>query len=120
MMDPEPTDIDSITALLKALVKEHKSPIGLIGFSFGGTYALLAAAFPETAGAIRFVLAVGAYYSLADVVESAFSVRGTRDLSPEAAYALLALDWKYRKMLPLTEGETAAVKELMDQSWPSL
>jgi pimeloyl-ACP methyl ester carboxylesterase len=116
MMDPEPTDIDSITALLKALVNEHKSQIGLMGFSFGGTYALLAAASPETAGAIRFVLAVGAYYSLADVVEHTFSVRGKRDHSTEGAYALLALDWKYRTMLSLPEGETAALEELMDRS----
>lgn len=116
MLDPEPTDIDSITALLKALVNEHKSQIGLIGFSFGGTYALLAAASPETAGAIRFVLAVGAYYSLAEVVEHTFSVRRKRDHSTEEAYALLALDWKYRTMLLLPEGEILALEKLMDQS----
>jgi pimeloyl-ACP methyl ester carboxylesterase len=116
LMDPEPTDVDSITALLKALVDEHKSQIGLMGFSFGGTYALLASTCPETAAAIRFVLAVGAYYSLADIVEHTFSVRGKRDHSTEEAYALLALDWKYRNMLQLSEGETAALDELMDRS----
>ncbi len=114
MMDPEPADIDSIKTLLKTLVKEQRNPIGLIGFSFGGTYAVLASASPEIAGQIRFVLAVGAYYSLAAVVERAFSLRGRRDLSPEVAYALLALDWKFRKVLPLTEEESIAFEELMD------
>lgn len=114
MMDPQPSDMESIRALLNLLTIEHKNPIGLIGFSFGGTYALLAAAFPETAGAIRFVLAVGAYYSLADVVTHTFSVRGKWNYSTEEAYALLALDWKNRTMLPLTEREVAALEELMN------
>jgi len=113
-MDPDPTEVESISALLKTLVEEHTSQIGLIGFSFGGTYALLASSAPGVAGNIRFVLAVGAYYSLESVVERAFSLRGTRDLSPEAAYALLAMDWKFRQMLPLTEGESVAFEELMD------
>jgi len=112
-MDPDPTEIDSITALLTTLVKEHKSQIGLMGFSFGGSYALLSSACPEIAGSVRFVLAVGAYYSLADVVGRVFTMRGKRDLSPEEAYALLALDWRYRTMLPLTERETTAAKVLM-------
>ncbi len=113
MMDPDPAEIDSISALLKGLAKEHKSQIGLIGFSFGGTYALLASSSPEVAESIRFVVAVGAYYSLEDVVERAFSLRGQRDLSPEEAYTLLALDWKYRKMLLLTEEERAGLEKLV-------
>ena len=114
MMDPDPTDIKSISALLKALAKEHKSQIGLIGFSFGGTYAVLASSSPEVAESVRFVLAVGAYYSLESVLERIFSQRRTRNLSPEATYALCALDWKFRKILPLTEGEIVAYEELMD------
>jgi pimeloyl-ACP methyl ester carboxylesterase len=117
MMDPESTDIDSIRDLLKTLVKEHKSQIGLIGFSFGGTYALLASSSPEIAETIRFVLAVGAYYSLESVVERAFSLRGGRDLSQEAGIALLVLDWKFRQMLPLTDEESIAFEELMDHSY---
>jgi pimeloyl-ACP methyl ester carboxylesterase len=114
MMDPDPTDVESIRALLKALTKELKSQIGLIGFSFGGTYALLASSSPEVAGSVRFVLAVGAYYSLESVFDRTFSPSGPRDLSPEATYALCALDWKFRQMLPLTKGEIVAFEELMD------
>jgi pimeloyl-ACP methyl ester carboxylesterase len=119
MMDPDPTDVESAKALLKALANEHESQIGLIGFSFGGTYALLASSSPDVAESIRFVLAVGAYCSLESVVEHAFSMRGERELSPEAIFGLLALDWKFRQMLPLTEGEIAAFEEVMDYSCSS-
>jgi pimeloyl-ACP methyl ester carboxylesterase len=115
-MDPDPTDIESIRELLKILAKEHGSQIGLIGFSFGGTYALLASSSRDVAGSVRFVLAVGAYSSLESVVERTFSARGTPNPSLEEVFALFALDWKFRRMLPLTEGEIVALEELMDRS----
>lgn len=115
-LDPDARDLESIGALLKKLVDEHKSQLGLIGVSFGGTYALLVAALPEVANTIRFVLAIGPYYSLPEVVERSFSLRMEENISPEQAYGLLTLDWKYRKILPLTAEETATFEELMAHS----
>jgi pimeloyl-ACP methyl ester carboxylesterase len=43
--------------------------IGLIGFSYGGSYALLAAARPRVAARIKFVLSFGAYYALGDLCQ---------------------------------------------------
>jgi hypothetical protein len=113
-MDPGPVDIERLSVLFTKLWTERGSPIGVIGFSFGGTYALLASSAPGLSGGIRFILAVGAYYTLNDVVERAFSLRGRHDLSPQSSFALLALDWRYRKSLPLTKEESIAFEDLMN------
>jgi pimeloyl-ACP methyl ester carboxylesterase len=70
----EPSDIDGLVDFMLQLPGGEKS-IGLIGFSYGGSYALLAAVHPRVAARIKFVLSFGAYYALDDLSrdQSAFA-----------------------------------------------
>lgn len=113
-LDPDASDIEATEALLESLTAKHGDRIGIIGFSFGGTYSLIAAGAPGVADHIRFVMAVGAYYSLESLIDRAFTLRGEKPLAPKVAYALLSLDWKYRQLLALTREETAVFEDLMD------
>ena len=58
-----PTDIDGLAALILQLTTGRRS-VGMVGFSFGGSYAMCAAAQPRAAARVRFVLSFGAYHSL--------------------------------------------------------
>ena len=62
------------------------APVGLIGFSLGGSLALLAAADPRLSGGVACVAAMGAYFRLEDMLSSA--VAGS--LAPPSAYAVVA------------------------------
>ncbi len=46
-------------------------PIGLYGFSLGGSLALLAAEDPRTSGQLAFVADLGGYYRLSDMIRAA-------------------------------------------------
>ncbi|HET7419408.1 MAG TPA: dienelactone hydrolase family protein [Candidatus Dormibacteraeota bacterium] len=61
-------------------------PVGLIGFSLGGSLALVAAADRRLQGRVACVAAVGAYCRLADMVTAAMS----GSLAGPSAYAVVA------------------------------
>lgn len=60
------TDIDALVDLIRESTQDGVK-VGLIGFSYGGSYALLAAADQRIANHIAFVLSFGAYYALDDL-----------------------------------------------------
>jgi pimeloyl-ACP methyl ester carboxylesterase len=62
-------DVDDLRAIVAEAALRHDGAAGLIGFSYGASYALLAAARPEAAGAVSSVVGFGAYHSLADLLE---------------------------------------------------
>ncbi len=64
----DPKSIDTIGAAARALSEEvHRAEVGVMGLSFGGGLALLAAADERHSSAIGFVVAVGAHDDLARV-----------------------------------------------------
>jgi pimeloyl-ACP methyl ester carboxylesterase len=65
----DPHDPEALASVALELSRESARRVGLVGFSFGGSQALLAATRPELAEAVRFVVAFGAYHSLADLFE---------------------------------------------------
>lgn len=64
------------------------APVGLIGFSLGGSLALLAAADPRLQNRVAFVAAMGAYFRLTDMLTAA-TTQGTL-LMPPSQYAIVA------------------------------
>jgi pimeloyl-ACP methyl ester carboxylesterase len=59
-------DLDRLEAVsLEAIARTGRPGVGLIGFSYGGSYALVTAAREALAEQARFVIAIGAYHDLA-------------------------------------------------------
>ncbi len=62
------------------------APVGLIGFSLGGSLALVAAGDPRLRGRVACVAAMGAYFRLADMLAAAMA----GDLAAPSTYAVVA------------------------------
>ncbi len=65
----EPGDIDALTEVIDQAAGRSGQPVGLIGFSFAASYALLAAARERVAERVRFVIGIGAYHRFPDVYQ---------------------------------------------------
>jgi dienelactone hydrolase len=63
----DPVSIDTIGAASQQLAADRDRPVGVIGMSFAGGLALLAAADPRYAPSIRVVLSIGGHDDLARV-----------------------------------------------------
>ena len=63
----EPGDLDTLEDVTRATAAETDRRPGLVGFSYGASFSLVVAARPSMADQLRFVLAIGAYHSLADL-----------------------------------------------------
>lgn len=81
--------LDDLVAATRALPRRDgvvDAPVGLIGFSLGGSLALLAAGDPRLAGRVACVAAMGAYFRLADMLAAATA----GSLAGPSAYAVAA------------------------------
>lgn len=65
----EVADLDGLAALVPTLADRFEQPAGLIGFSYGGSFSLVAAARSEAAPHTRFVISVGGYHSLSELLD---------------------------------------------------
>jgi acetyl esterase/lipase len=74
----EPKSIDDIGVATLWLSNQIQQPVGVLGLSFAGGLALIAATDPRYSSAIAFVLAVGAHSDLARVAR--FLVTGKSEL----------------------------------------
>ena len=61
-------DVTQLEGLVPRLAREMSHKVGLIGFSYGASFGLTAAAHPEVAPHVRFVLAFGPYHGLGDLL----------------------------------------------------
>jgi len=64
----ETSDLDELAYLVALAADMIRQPVGLIGFSFGGSYALIAAGRLEVSKHIPWVITLGAYHDLSDVL----------------------------------------------------
>ena len=65
----EASDLDELANIVTFTADTIQQPVGLVGFSFGGSYALIVAGRSEALKHIPWVITFGAYHNLADVLE---------------------------------------------------
>ena len=65
----ETSDLDELANIVTLTADTIQQPVGLVGFSFGGSYALIVAGRSEALKHIPWVITFGAYHNLADVLE---------------------------------------------------
>lgn len=63
------SDLDELGNVVTFAAETIRQPVGLIGFSFGGSYALLVASRSEVFKHIPWITTLGAYYDLAEVLK---------------------------------------------------
>ncbi len=61
------SDVERLVVAIRALADEER--VGIVGFSYGGSFALIAASDPAVAGDVDYVATFGAYYDLAHVIQ---------------------------------------------------
>ena len=109
-------DIGRISNMVDHVAAEGPETICLVGFSFGASYALVAAAERVRPSPIRLVLAFGAYHSLVDLYDhfrSWVTVQPTSDEEEDAwIYLNLVMAHRHRAALGLS-AETAEVLALL-------
>lgn len=71
-----PVEIERLTAAFEALAahpRVREDRVGYVGLSAGGSLTIVAAAQPEVAGHVAFVVAIGPYYDAASLAASVLS-----------------------------------------------
>ncbi len=101
-------DIETISTTLSIASQQGKRAVGVIGFSVGATYGLIASGIAPVKDRISFVLAAGGYWSMAKVVEQSFT---TAEPDP---YPILVMDWNVIDKLGLNENEVILYREIMN------
>jgi pimeloyl-ACP methyl ester carboxylesterase len=65
----EPGDIDALVDVIVTVSTSLQKPVGLIGFSYGGSYCLLAAVRKGVAPHVSRVISFGAYHNMKTLLE---------------------------------------------------
>ncbi|MEE8486104.1 MAG: alpha/beta fold hydrolase [Acidimicrobiia bacterium] len=63
-------DLERIVAAVVGLAERSNEPVTVLGFSYGGSFALVAAADPRMEGRLSRVATLGAYYDLVGVIQA--------------------------------------------------
>lgn len=71
------SDLGRLAAAVTALAQE--GPVGIVAFSYGGSFALIAAADPALEGDIEYIATFGAYYDLTHVIQAVTTGATTLD-----------------------------------------
>jgi pimeloyl-ACP methyl ester carboxylesterase len=68
----EPVDVDRLVAATEALLADERvsGGVSMLGFSYGGSFALLAAADPRISAQVEQVATFGAYFDMRGVVQA--------------------------------------------------
>jgi pimeloyl-ACP methyl ester carboxylesterase len=68
----EPVDVDRLVAATEALLDDERvdGGVSMLGFSYGGSFALLAAADPRISRSIEQIATFGAYFDMRGVVQA--------------------------------------------------
>jgi len=113
----EPADVDVLAEAVKGLAGRTGAPVSVVGFSYGGSYGLLAAADGDLGSHVRQLVAFGAYHSLVEVSRSqARFLAGRPESGPdrdEWLYMRLALAWRERQQQRLEEEAVAGLDAVL-------
>ncbi|MHB1484165.1 MAG: alpha/beta hydrolase family protein [Saccharofermentanales bacterium] len=71
--DLEPEDVTRVIETIRFASDESDAEVGILGFSFGATYGIIAAVSNEVRNKIKFIFSAGAYWSLENVISNAFN-----------------------------------------------
>ncbi len=71
----DPADLDTVEAVFHAVVARGLPSPGMIGFSYGGSYALVAATRPAIAQQVAFMLAFGPFHRLEELFDHYVATR---------------------------------------------
>ena len=72
-------DLERIVAAVGGLAERSGRPVAVLGFSYGGSFALVAAADPRMEGRLARVATLGAYYDLEGVIQAVTTGGSTVD-----------------------------------------
>jgi len=108
-LDLDESDIGRISETVRIAHERHGARVGVIGFSVGATYGLIASADARARSLVAYTLAAGAYYSLETLLGTVFARQATD------AYAVLAMDWRCLDTLGLSPAEETAYRNIMDR-----
>lgn len=111
------SDVHALVELIEHLHNQTGRRVGLIGFSFGGSLALLAAANKAVADKVRFVLTFGAYHCLNRVYDFFYETRKQEPIGETAwddrVYLHLTTAYRQRERLDLPDEVEAGLVSLM-------
>lgn len=109
-------DLDRLVMAIHGLGARVGRPVTVVGFSYGGSYALVAAADPRVRGGIDRVAVFGAYFDLVGVVQAlttGVSLIGGRSLPwPSADRARAMVPQIAAALAP--PGEAATIRAALD------
>jgi pimeloyl-ACP methyl ester carboxylesterase len=111
-------DLDCLEAVsLEAIARTGRPGVGLIGFSYGASYALVTAAREALAEQARFVIAIGAYHDLARLfswyVETRHEEPQTEAQWDDQFYLHMVLARSHPELLPEAERQLPMVEDLL-------
>ena len=101
-----PTDIDDLCDIVTDAAAWDDRPLGMMAFSWGASYALCCAARPDVAEHVRFVISLGAYHHLGDLLDS---YAGSS--SPDSPEPRTEIEWEegiYLRLVAAYREPTAA------------
>jgi acetyl esterase/lipase len=111
----DPADIDRLADAIEAAAGSAQGRVGLVGFSTGASYALVAAARPDVAPRVSFVLSFGAYHDLESCYRSfeATRIDEAKDdqVWDDLYYLHLLLAFQGGDALGLSGGERAEIED---------
>ena len=110
-------DLDHLESVVAHLAADPDHRPGLMGFSYGGSYALVAASRPSISDRIRFAVCLGAYHSLENLfdwyIEAGKRAPGSEKEWDNVIYRRLVMAYQQRQTLPLPETLLSEVKSLL-------
>ncbi|MCP4111244.1 MAG: prolyl oligopeptidase family serine peptidase [Desulfobacteraceae bacterium] len=110
-------DLDVLGSLVNMLASNSGQRVGMIGFSYGGSYALVTASRPDVAARTRFVLAFGAYYSVKQLFDWYVANKKTEPVTESqwdnAIYIRLIFAYNHSELLPDPEKQLPLIKSLL-------
>lgn len=113
----ETGDLAALVEVVLTVSGNNGGPVGLIGFSFGGSYCLVAAGRKEAAGHVHRVISFGAYHSMTQLFDE---YEEMLDREPRSAgewenilYCRLALLYGYPDTSPLPPGVRQEMESLL-------
>ncbi|MDQ3953561.1 MAG: alpha/beta hydrolase [Actinomycetota bacterium] len=71
------SDVERLVAAIQALAPEER--VGIVGFSYGGSFALIAASDAAVTGDVEYIATFGAYYDLTHVIQGVTTGSTTLD-----------------------------------------